>query len=242
MKLEVFRTSEEVQRATAWRWLARALSGAPGCLGIATGTTTAPIYAIIAQLYAMHPFDTSRLVLCAVDDYVGLPFGHVASCAERIRRQLARPLGLRGDQLLFPGDFEGADAAADYERAIDSVGGIRMLILGLGEDAHLGFCRPGTPLNSLAHEVRLASQSRDMLRQRYGLSEEELPVRGLTLGLGSIMKAPQILVAACGRQKAAAVAAAIQGPVTEAVPASVLQLHRHVHWLIDQQAAALLRQ
>lgn len=240
MRVEVFATAAEMQRASAWAWLEQALNDVPGVMGIATGTTTAPIYEVIAQLYALHPFDTSRLVLCALDDYLGLPQGHIASCSERIRRQLVGPLGLSPSQLLIPDEGQGEQAPAAYEQAIEAAGGIKLQVLGLGEDAHLGFCRPGTALASMAHRVRLAPQSREMLRDSYGLPEGSLPEYGLTLGLGSIMKARELLVVATGRRKAEAVAASIRGPISEAVPASVLQLHHRVRWLLDREAASLL--
>lgn len=238
--IRILDTPEAVYRAAAWQWMKAALDGAPGIIGLATGTTTTPIHKIITELYAAQPFDTARLSMCAVDDYVGIPEGNIAGCGERVRRQLVRPLGLSAEQVLLPDTFHGEDAPEKYERAIEARGGIKLQILGLGRDGHIGFNYPGTPLNSTAHNVTLPQSTKDTLKRLYALPEERMPTLGLTLGIRSIMMSKAILVAVTGRDKAQTVADALRGPVSERMPASVLQLHRDVLWLLDEEAASLL--
>lgn len=239
--IKVYPTPEAMYQAAAWMWIGEALRAEPGWLGLATGTTTTPIHAVIAALYAAHPFDTSQVRICAVDDYIGIEQGHIASCAERIRRQIARPLGLADDQVLLPDAYTGESAARTYEAAILAQGGIRMQMLGLGGDGHVGFCYPHTPFGTGAHAVELPQSTREMLHNSYGLPREALPIQGVTLGLRSIMHARRIIIAATGAAKADIIREAIEGPVTERVPASILQLHGQVTWLLDAQAAALLK-
>ncbi len=240
--VRIFDTPEEMQCAAAWMFVEQVLMGGPGFISVATGGTTTPIHARIADVFAAAPFDTRQLHLCCVDDYFGIPAGHMAACATRVRKQLIEPLKLHEEQVLLPGMFEGGamQAAIAYENAIAERGGIRIQFLGLGEDAHLGFCRPGTPLDSTAHAVKLPEDTRNMLRSKYSLPSADLPEFGITLGLKSILRIPTIVVVANGQSKARAVAGALLGPVTGSVPASALQLHPHVTWLLDKAAASLL--
>jgi len=109
----------------------------------------------------------------------------------------------------------------------------------LGRNGHIGFNEPGTPFGSLTHRVRLTESTREANR-RFFPPGEEPPTEAITMGVRSIMQARRILVLATGEAKAEAVAKAILGPVTEEVPASVLQLHPNVTWWLDEAAAHLL--
>lgn len=241
MKIEICSTTRKANECAAWRFIQCALN-AKGVVGIATGDTTKAIYEIVAQIYAAAPFPTENLQISAVDDYVGIEKGHIASCAERVRRQVQQPLGLRDDQLLLPERFSGTpqEVAAAYEAELNARGGVQVQFLGIGSDGHLGFCRPGTPLNSLAHAVLLPEDTRNMLHQKYALEGDKLPAYGVTLGLMSMMRMPELVVIATGSKKAQAVRQSICGEITSDVPASVLQLHPNVTWILDPEAAALL--
>lgn len=236
--IRVFETPQAAYAAAAWQWMRAALDTSPGLIGVATGTTTTPVHAVVVKLFGEASFDTEPIAICAVDDYIGIPAGHIASCGERVRAQLVRPLGLRAENAVLPDRFDGD--AAGYEAEIARRGGIKMQMLGLGGDGHIGFNYPGTPLGTAAHRVPLPQTTRDTLARLYALPAEDMPSEGLTLGIRSIMMSGRIVVIATGSGKAEAVRAALRGPVTEKMPASVLQLHRDVLWLLDGAAAALL--
>lgn len=240
--LRIFDTPEDMQCAAAWIFVEHVLKGVPGFISVATGNTTTPIHKRIADVYAAAPFNTRQMQLCCVDDYVGIPMGHMASCSTRVRKQLIEPLKLKDEQVLLPGMFGGdaMQAAHTYEKSVAERGGISIQFLGLGEDAHLGFCRPGTPLDSTAHAVKLPEDTRSMLSRNYSLHSCDLPEFGITLGIKSILRIPMIVVVANGEAKAQAVAGALLGPVTGKVPASALQLHPNTVWLIDKAAASRL--
>lgn len=235
--IRIFESAEEMRLTAAWSFIKRALMPDTALIGVATGDTTAGIYRRVAEVYGAAPFATDALAICCLDDYVGIPEGHIASCAERVRRQIVRPLNLKPEQALFIGGYETVE---EYEEAIRVRGGMRTLYLGVGADGHLGFCRPGTPFGSMAHEVTLPADTKAMLTRKYSLPASDLPEKGRTLGIKSMMNVPELIVAANGAEKAAAVAAAIKGPVSESAPASVLQLHPNVTWLLDREAASLL--
>jgi glucosamine-6-phosphate deaminase len=237
--IQVYDTAQELYNAAAWLWIRAALEQG-GLVGVATGTTTTPIHETVARLHAVAPFDTRSIAICAVDDYVGIERGHIASCSERVRRQLVAPLGLAEKQALLPDRFNGEDAPRQYEEAIAGRGGVRMQMLGLGEDGHIGFNYPGTPIGEKAHLIRLPQSTKDTLHRLYALPIDKMPAFGLTLGIRNILMSQSIVVAVSGAKKAVIVRQAILGPVCERVPASALQLHRNVAWLLDKESASLL--
>ena len=136
------------------------------------------------------------------------------------------------------GMADAATETARYERIIND-NPIDLQILGLGQNGHIGFNEPGTPFDSLTHEVTLTQSTIDA-NARFFADENDVPRYAYSMGIGSIMKAKQILLVAYGENKADAVAAMIEGPVTEDMPASVLQRHPNVTVIVDAAAAAKL--
>ena len=130
-------------------------------------------------------------------------------------------------------------AAAAYERAIAEAGGVDNQILGIGTNGHIAFNEPGSPLDSRTRVIDLHPQT-IADNARFFDSEAEVPRRALTQGIGTIMEAKRIVLIATGENKADAVRALIQGPVTEDCPASALQRHPHVTVILDEAAARKL--
>jgi glucosamine-6-phosphate deaminase len=177
-----------------------------------------------------------------LDEYVGLPQGHPESYTEVIRRTVTEPLGLDPARVHVPGgwaaDLVGAGEA--YEQAIAAAGGIDVQILGIGQNGHVGFNEPGSSLGSRTRSKVLTSTTRSD-NARFFESLEQVPIRCMTQGLGTIMDARRTVLVAQGESKAHAVAAMVEGPVTAMVPASVLQAHPHATVVIDEAAAAELQ-
>jgi len=126
-----------------------------------------------------------------------------------------------------------------YEQLIAAAGGIDLQLLGIGSNGHIGFNEPGTAFGSQTQVVDLTESTiRD--NARFFASPEEVPSQALSMGIKSIMQAKAIVLMASGSTKAEAVYAAVRGPVTPEVPASVLQLHPFVTFVVDQAAASRL--
>ncbi len=153
-----------------------------------------------------------------------------------------RPLGLTPELVHVPdGDAARiADAGERYEQALTAAGGVDWQILGIGTNGHIGFNEPGSSLASLTRVVRLAEQTR-IDNARFFNSIHEVPTHSITQGVGTILRARNIVLLAFGLHKADAVAAAVEGPVTSALPASALQLHPHVTVLGDAAALSAIR-
>ena len=126
-----------------------------------------------------------------------------------------------------------------YNQLLDSLGGIELLVLGLGHDGHIGFNEPGTSLEGRTHCTELTKRTIDA-NQRFFKDRENMPKKAITMGLRDIMAARRILLLVSGIEKAETVRAALTGPITLEIPASVLQLHHQVSVILDAAAASAL--
>ncbi|MEV7693095.1 glucosamine-6-phosphate deaminase [Microbacterium sp. NPDC089189] len=209
-------------------------------LGLATGSTPTPVYEALRPRLA--GVDVSRVRGFALDEYVGLDPAHPESYRSVIAREVIVPLGLDPDRVRVPdGSLAGiADAGEQYERDIDAAGGIDLQILGIGTDGHIGFNEPGSSFASRTRVKTLTAQTRRD-NARFFASIDDVPRHCITQGLGTIARARHLVLLAFGAQKADAVAAALEGPVTAMLPASAVQLHPHVTVVVDEAAASRLR-
>ena len=153
-----------------------------------------------------------------------------------------RPLGLDPQLVRVPDGSAEADEAscADYEAAIREAGGVDLQLLGIGSTGHIGFNEPGSAFDSRTRVTELAESTRRD-NARFFDSIDDVPTHAATQGIGTILEARQLVLLAFGESKAQAVARAVEGPVTEALPASALQLHPRATIVIDEAAASLLR-
>ena len=209
-------------------------------LGLATGSTPLGLYAQLAALHRAGRLSFARATSFNLDEYVGLPPTHDQSYRYFMEQNLFSKVDLPAARIHVPSGLDVSDAAlAGYDAAIEAAGGIDLQLLGLGGNGHIGFNEPGTPFELGTHVVTLTERTRRD-NARFFSSLDEVPTHAATMGVKTVMHARAILLLAFGRAKAEALAAALNGPVTPEVPASVLQLHPDVTVLCDEEAAALL--
>lgn len=211
-------------------------------LGLATGSSPLAIYAALAAHVRDGTLDTSRVSAFALDEYVGIPVEHPESYAAVIHREVTVPLHLDPVRVQVPdGRADDVELACErYEETIRAAGGVDLQILGIGANGHVGFNEPTSSFASRTRIKTLTERTRAD-NARFFDSPGEVPTHCLTQGLGTISDARELLLVAQGPQKAAAVAAAVEGPLTSVCPASVLQLHRRATVVVDEAAAADLR-
>ena len=205
-----------------------------GCLqtlGVATGSSASPVYRELAR----RRLSLADVTLFALDEYLGLPFGHPQSYRAVLEREVAEPLGIPFERVNVP---DGRDPES-YERLIAHCGGVDLQLLGIGRNGHIGFNEPGSPFDSSTRIVDLDESTREA-NARFFRTSDEVPRQSVTQGIATILRARRLLVVACGAEKAPVVAAALNGPRAEEMPASVLRDHPDVTWLIDHAAASLL--
>ncbi|MGV8876371.1 MAG: glucosamine-6-phosphate deaminase [Rhodoglobus sp.] len=206
-------------------------------LGLATGSTPLTTWAALAA----RGLDLSRVRGFALDEYVGLADGHPQSYRSVISREVVEPLGLTPALVQVPAQGGPIETAGDrYEQAIVAAGGIDVQILGIGSTGHIGFNEPGSSFASLTRVKTLTQQTR-LDNARYFDSLDAVPTHCITQGLGTIQRARHLVLIACGAAKAAALAGAVEGPVTASLPGSAIQLHSTVTVIVDEAAASELK-
>jgi glucosamine-6-phosphate deaminase len=219
------------------------VSRKPGAvLGLATGASPLAIYRDLAGRHAAGRLSLAGARAFLLDEYVGLPPGHPESYRSFIGRELEAHVDFAPDAICGP-DVHADDllAACDaYESAIRDAGGVDLQLLGIGTDGHIGFNEPASSLASRTRIKTLTDQTRRD-NARFFASLDEVPRHVVTQGVGTILEARHLVLLAFGPTKAAAVAAAVEGPVTAMVPASALQLHPHATVVVDGAAASELR-
>jgi len=210
-------------------------------LGVATGSTPLPVYEALRK-EAANGTDFSQMSAFALDEYVGLPPGHPESYRAVVDREVTVPLGLDPERVHVPdGSLEGIETAGErYEQALRASGGVDLQLLGIGATGHLGFNEPGSSFGSLTRVKTLTERTR-IDNARFFSSLDEVPIHCVTQGLGTILRARHLVLLAFGEAKSAAVAAAVEGPVTASMPGSAIQLHEHVTVVLDPAAASGLQ-
>lgn len=211
-------------------------------LGLATGTTPIGVYRALVRDHLKCGTSYRNVRTVNLDEYAGLGADHPQSYAYFMRENLFRHIDIpEGNTHIENGTAD--DAAEECRRYNALLRELRqdIQLLGIGSNGHIAFNEPGTPFDSETHVVELAESTvRD--NSRLFRSLEEVPRRAFTMGLKNIMNAKRILVLACGANKAAAVLGMVKGPVTESLPASVLQRHSDCTLICDRAAAGLLAQ
>jgi glucosamine-6-phosphate deaminase len=206
-------------------------------LGLPTGDTPTAAYAELRQRVERGDSDARNVQGFAIDEFIDVAFAgrgtNAAFFAAHLHFLLPR-LSLPDSGTPLP-----EREIALFANELRAAGGFDLCVLGIGANGHIAFNEPGSGLDSRARVVELAEESRRAHAVAFG-SLDAVPRRGVTLGVADILDSRAILVLAQGAAKAAIVALAIEGPQTADVPASWLQTHADVTWLLDEAAGALL--
>ena len=235
---------EEVSREAA-RIVAGAVRAKPQIvLGLATGSTPLGLYKELITLHGSRGLDFSGATSFNLDEYLGLPATHPQSFHYFMEQNFFSQVNLPRHRAHVPdgtitGDYDAY--CSGYEKSIRAAGGIDLQILGIGRNGHIGF---NEPTSSLASRTRLKALSRETIEdnRHFFAENEQMPKCAITMGIGTILDSKRVLLLASGRSKAAAVAKAIEGPITSSVSASALQMHPDVTFIVDEEAAYSLTQ
>jgi glucosamine-6-phosphate deaminase len=237
MEIIIEQTPEGASQIAA-RAVARLLRRkATAVLGLATGSTPLLLY---HQLLAMK-LDWRHIKTFNLDEYVGLSGDHPQSYRAYMNEHLFQHINIPLCQTHVPNgiaaDIPGC--CEQYEQSIREAGGIDLQILGIGSDGHIGF---NEPTSSLASRTRIKTLTLETRRDnaRFFANDEAVPKHVITMGIGTILEAREIVLLAFGESKAAAIAGALEGPLTSMNPASALQMHPSVMVCIDEPAASRL--
>ncbi|MGJ8611593.1 MAG: glucosamine-6-phosphate deaminase [Octadecabacter sp.] len=209
-------------------------------LGLATGGTMEALYALLVTAHG-NGLSFAQIKSFNLDEYVGLPPDHPQSYARYMQHHAFDHVDIAPENTFLPnGTDDPVRAAHHYEDLIAQHGPIDLQVLGLGHNGHIGFNEPGSSLTSRTREKALSVQTLDA-NSRFFSQSEDMPKSAVTMGIGTIMDSRRIVLLAHGGAKARAVQAMIEGPISAFCPASILQMHRTVTVVIDQDAAQNLQ-
>lgn len=210
----------------------------PDCiLGLATGSTPIGVYEQLVEWYGKGDLDFFQVTTINLDEYKGIPKEDPHSYYYFMNDKLFDKVNIRKDHTYLPDGMEPDSAVAcqNYDSIIHSLGGADLQLLGLGHNGHIGFNEPGIAFEKETYCVNLSDQT-IKANMRFFAEEKDVPRQAYTMGIKSIMSARKILVVVSGSDKAEILKKAFHGPITPAVPASVLQLHNDVTVIADEAA------
>lgn len=241
MHIEIVEGLEELARRAADAVCALVRQKPDAVLGLASGATPRGLYAELARRGRDAAADFGRVTAFAVDELHGVPKDHPATNVSYFREQLTQHVPLRALHVMDSGAADAEAECVHFGQLIEEAGGLDLVVLGIGRNGHLAFNEPGSPFDSRARRVALAPTTREPYAQHFG-SLDATPAFGLTLGMEDLLAPRDVLLLASGADKAEVVARTLQGPVAEALPASALRRHPRLTVLLDEDAAAQLRQ
>lgn len=241
MKFYLTENYEQMSRKAAAILAAKVIEKPDCVLGLATGSTPVGTYRNLIRWYESGDLDFSRVKSVNLDEYVGLAPTHDQSYRYFMQTNLFDHINIDPANTNVPdGMAEDPEAAcAAYDNIIRSMGGVDIQVLGMGHNGHIAFNEPADHFPIGTHVVEL-QESTIQANARFFASADEVPRKAMTMGIGSIMAAKEILVVVNGEAKADIVKAAFTGPVTPMVPASILQLHPNVIVVGDRAAMSKL--
>lgn len=244
MNLRVFQTAEDAAHAAAAAVAAQLTRKPASVLGLPTGRTTLAVYEELARLHETGAADFSQAHTFNLDEFVGLGSHDKRSYCAFMEKHLFTRINLpKGHIHFLNGGARSHEEECDrYEREIAGLGGMDLLLLGIGSNAHIGFNEPGDVLHARSHKTRLALATRRANASLFGGRLDRVPREALTMGIGTMLNARAIVLIATGREKARAVTSMFDGRISTDRPASVLQLHRRVEVILDLPAAENLPQ
>lgn len=212
-------------------------------IGFATGSTPLGVYRYFIDNYQAQKVSFRQVKAFNLDEYVGLTPNHPRSFASAMKNELFSHIDI------LPENINALDGSKEdmiqecqrYESLIDA-NPIDIQILGIGMDGHIAYNEPGSPLDGACHVVDLHQESIESSLD-YGFDHiEDVPTQGVTQGIGTIMKAKQLIMMAKGEKKADLVKRMIYGEVTPDFPSSIIQRHPNVIVCLDRSAASQLKE
>ena len=221
MRIIVCENYEEVSKKAAQMILSQVTLKPNSVLGLATGSTPIGMYENLVSLNKKGDIDFSEVRTFNLDEYYKLPTENIHI-----------PNGMTDD----------VDAECErYDELIKEAGGVDIQVLGIGNNAHIGFNEPTINFEKGTHLVQLEDSTIEA-NSRFFDNIEDVPKKAITMGVGSIFKSRKIMLIATGENKAEAIYNTVYGKVVPEVPASILQFHSDIVLILDKEAAKLLKE
>lgn len=239
MQVHVYDNARQVGRAAAALFAAQVIRKPQSVLGLATGSSPLGCYQQLIEWYKEGLLDFSQCVSFNLDEYVGIPVVHPESYHRFMQDHLFSFINMKETNVPNGNADDLQAEAARYDAAIEQAGGIDMQLLGIGRNGHIGFNEPADRFVYGTQIVTLTKSTIEANR-RFFDSEDQVPRKAISLGVGGIMNAKAVVLIAMGADKAQAIRDTVKGDVTPQVQASILRFHPNATILVDKAAASLL--
>jgi glucosamine-6-phosphate deaminase len=234
MKVTQLAGRSEVAAAAADRLAALSTSQPDAVIALPTGSTPIPFYDELARRHGAGAITLSGMSSFNLDELV-IPPSHPSSFRSFMELHVWGRTGFDRSRSRIPNPVAAdlAEECARYDESIQAVGGFDLAVLGIGADGHVAYNLPGMPIE----ETHIVSLPEDVA-QAHGVPREARPLRALTVGLGCLRDARQIIIVATGSSKATAVGHLTQGFAKPQWPATYLADHPRLELLVDEEAGA----
>jgi len=237
MKIIRTKNSDEMSRKAANIFFSKLISKPSAVLGLATGGTVVGLYKNLIESCKNGDLDFSEVKTVNLDEYVGIGSENGQSYRYYMDNNLFNQVNIKRENTYLPNGLAGDISAecARYNELIESLGGIDIQLLGLGLNGHIGFNEPADAFASVVHAVDL-DESTIEANARFFADKNDVPKKAITMGIQNIMRAKKIVLCVSGKQKSKILNEVLFGDITPRVPGSVLQLHRNVIVVADEDA------
>lgn len=248
INLKVYTDAATASKYVAYRLateiLDKQIAGTHAVLGLATGSTPKMVYQHLINLHKNAGLSFENVYTFNLDEYYPIQPIEDQSYVRFMNEQLFNHIDIPKNNIYIPDGTLSAEAVAHYcktyEQRMVDLGGLDIQLLGIGRTGHIGFNEPGSEWESTTRLVTLHNVTREDGIADFG-SKEKVPTHAITMGMQTICQAKKIILMAWGERKASIIQRAIEEQITPDVPASYLQQLKNVEYIIDTDAAALLR-
>ena len=247
LPVKVFDNSIEASKQVAKRIanliLSKQEEGSFAVLGLATGVTPIHVYKELVRLHKEEGLSFSNVITFNLDEYFPMKADAEQSYVTFMNENLFDHIDIDRNNIHIPDGTLPSDQVEafclDYEKKISSFGGLDLQILGIGRTGHIGFNEPGSAPNSGTRLVTLNDLTRRDAARDFG-GKQNVPTKAITMGIGTIFKAREIILMAWNSKKASIIKKAVEGEISTEVPATYLQLSDNVEFVLDKDAASEL--
>ncbi|MET3503798.1 glucosamine-6-phosphate deaminase [Mucilaginibacter rubeus] len=247
LPVSVYNNQQEASVAVANRIAdlirAKQAKGEKAVLGLATGVTPIGVYAELVRQHKEAGLSFKNVITFNLDEYYPMKPTAAQSYVTFMYENLFSHIDIEKNNVHIPDGTLDKEAVAGYclayEKQIEELGGLDLQILGIGRTGHIGFNEPGSAPNSGTRMVTLDDLTRSDASRDFG-GKANVPTKAITMGIGTIFKAREIILMAWNKKKAPIIKKAVEGEISGEVPATYLQLSQHVEFVLDADAASEL--
>lgn len=218
-------------------------AGEKTIIGLATGSTPKTLYAELVRMHKNEGLSFKNVITFNLDQYYPMDKDALQSYHYFMRKYLFEQTDIDPNNYHLPDGTLAKenlrDHCQEYEEKIEAAGGIDLQILGIGSNGHIGFNEPGSGIHSKTRLITLDTSTRSANAFEFG-NMNQVPRMAITMGISTILKSRKIILMAWGQSKASVIKKAVEKEITEDIPASLLQNHEDITFVLDEPASSEL--